>query len=198
MKEIAALFSEVSASFDALSRGTYAHDVGRAIEMITTAFRAGKKLLVFGNGGSASDAQHICGELVGRFKLERRGLPAIALTENSAVLTAWANDHEYESVFARQIEALGAPGDIAWGISTSGNSRNVVCGMTAARAAGLKTIGMTGEKPNRMKECSDLLLCAPASVTARVQEVHLVTYHAICDHVERQMAQLRPSGAAEV
>lgn len=183
--DIRDLFLQVSQSLEALAQTSYPASVEAAIKMLTTAFDNGHKLLVFGNGGSAADAEHICGELVGRFLLERQGLPAICLTSNSAVITAWANDYSYEQIFSRQIEALGAPGDVAWGISTSGNSKNVVAALKAARSAGLHTIGMTGASGGRVAALSDVLLAAPASATPRVQEIHLVTYHAICAAVER-------------
>ena len=181
------LFLEVSRSFDALASGDYPRAVESAADLLSASFAAGRKLLVFGNGGSASDAQHICGELVGRFLLERPGLPALALTSNTAVLTAWANDYDFDSVFSRQVEALGAPGDVAWGISTSGSSRNVVQGLAAARARGLRTIGMTGARGAALAAVSDVVLVAPATATARIQELHVVTYHAICEAVEQQL-----------
>ena len=162
--------------------------VARAVELITDALQNGNKLLVFGNGGSAADAEHICAELVGRFMLERRGLPAIALTCNGAILTAWGNDKGFDSVFARQIEALGQPGDIAWGISTSGNSRNVVSAMQTARNAGLTTIGLTGEGGGLMAPLCDVLLAVPLRETPQIQEVHVVTYHSICSQVELLLA----------
>lgn len=188
------LFLEVSGTFELLSSNGYARAVETAADLLCAAFQEGAKLLVFGNGGSASDAQHICGELVGRFLIERPGLPALALTENSAVLTAWANDYAFDSIFSRQIEALGRPGDVAWGISTSGTSRNVVAGLAAARAAGLRTIAMTGTGGGSLAAVSDVLLLAPVSATPRVQEVHVVTYHAICAAVEQRLCG--PTGTA--
>lgn len=180
------LFLEVSRAFEAVGASGYPASIQAAIDLLATAFESGRKLLVFGNGGSAADAQHICGELVGRFLLERRGLPAICLTSNSAVLTAWANDYSYEDVFARQVQALGVPGDVAWGISTSGNSKNVVAALQAARAAGLHTIGMTGASGGRVAPLCEVLLAAPSTHTPRIQEIHLVTYHAICAAVEER------------
>jgi D-sedoheptulose 7-phosphate isomerase len=128
--------------------------------------------LVFGNGGSSADAQHICGELVGRFMCERRALPAIALSANQAVITAWSNDCSFETVFSRQIEALGRPGDVAWGISTSGNSPNVIEALRVARQSGLSTIGLTGQSGGRMAQWCDVLMAVPLTETPRVQEVH--------------------------
>lgn len=170
-----------------LIRGTgYAARVASAVELIATAFQQGRTVLVFGNGGSSADAQHICGELVGRFKHERKALPAIALSANQAVLTAWSNDYSFEDVFVRQLEAFGRPGDVAWGISTSGNSPNVVNALQRARQLGLHTLGLTGEGGGRMAEHCDVLLAVPLTDTPRIQEIHLVTYHAICAEVEER------------
>jgi D-sedoheptulose 7-phosphate isomerase len=127
---------------------------------------------------------HICGELVGRFLTDRRPIPALALSANQVVLTALSNDYGYETVFARQVEALAKPGDVVWGISTSGNSKNVVEALKAAHSAGALTIGLTGMRGGAMAQHSDVLLAVPLSVTPRVQEVHVATYHAICEAVE--------------
>ena len=166
--------------------GPYADAVTQAIDLLYEAFTGGKKLLVFGNGGSSADAQHLSAELVCRFVTERRPLPAIALTTNQAVLTAWSNDYAFDDVFARQIEALGVAGDVALGISTSGRSPNVIHGLRMARARGLRTIAMTGEDGGAVKELADVLLAAPVKETARIQEVHLVTYHAICAALDKR------------
>jgi D-sedoheptulose 7-phosphate isomerase len=191
--ELAKLFQQVAANMAAVADSPYVEAIERAVDLLDAAFASGHKLLVFGNGGSSADAQHFSAELVGRFNAERRGLPAIALTTNDAVLTAWSNDHSFDEVFARQVDALGLPGDVALGISTSGTSANVVAAMRAARARGLRTIGMTGAGGGKLAELSDVLLAVPLSVTARVQEVHLVTYHAICGAVETRL--LRGGGA---
>jgi phosphoheptose isomerase len=140
---------------------------------------------VFGNGGSAADAQHFAAELVGRFEEERQGLAAIALTSNSSIVTAVANDYGYETVFARQIEALGRDGDVAFGISTSGRSRNIEAALAAAKARGLVTIALTGRDGGRLGSDSDIHLNVPESSAARVQEVHRTIIHAICSLVER-------------
>jgi D-sedoheptulose 7-phosphate isomerase len=166
------------------SDSSYLSAIEAVTQVIVKAFQSGHKLLVFGNGGSSADAQHICAELVGRFLAERPGLPAIALTADQAFLTAWSNDQTFDTVFARQIQALGRPGDVAWGISTSGNSCNIVAGLQAAREAGLTTIGLTGQGGGKTAAHCDHLLAAPSLETARVQEVHQVTYHAICGAVE--------------
>jgi len=184
---ICSLFREVSRSLESAASSDYPASVEAAIVLLITAFETGHKLLVFGNGGSAADAEHICAELVGRFLVERPGVPAICLSSNAAVLTAWANDYSYEDVFVRQIQALGTAGDVAWAISTSGNSKNVVAGLAAARASGLRTIGMTGASGGRLAPFSDVLLAAPARETPRIQELHVVTYHAICAAVEERV-----------
>ena len=170
-----------------VAESPYVEAIRRATDLLLERFRAGSKLLVFGNGGSSADAQHLTAELVGRFAKERRPLPAIALTTNQALLTAWSNDYAFEDVFARQIEAVGRPGDVAWGISTSGTSANVVNGLRRAREQGLRTIGLTGESGGKLNELCDVLLAVPLTSTARIQEVHLVTYHAICAAIEEQL-----------
>ena len=170
-----------------VSNSPYPQDADRAVGLLADALAAGNKLLAFGNGGSSADAQHLCAELVGRFVAERRALPAIALTTNQALLTAWSNDYRFDDVFARQIEALGKPGDVAWGISTSGNSANVVNALRRARELGLKTIGLTGEGGGKVAEHCDVLLAVPLTETPRIQEVHLVTYHAICAALEERL-----------
>lgn len=166
---------------------SYIAEAEKAIMSLCEAFGKGRKLLVFGNGGSAADAQHICGELVGRFHFNRAGLPAIALGADSAVMTALGNDFEYSSVFARQVEAHGQAGDVAWGISTSGNSDNVVLALERARDRKLITIGMTGQGGGKMTVCCDILLRAPTASTPEIQEIHQLTYHFICSEVERRM-----------
>ncbi len=165
----------------------YVEAIERAIALLAAAFESGHTLLVFGNGGSAADAQHLTAELVGRFAADRRPLPAIALTANAALMTAWSNDHSFEDVFARQLEALGKPGDVALGISTSGTSANVVRALQRARVLGLKTIALTGAGGGRLGEWADVLLAVPLASTPRVQEVHLVTYHLICAAIEARV-----------
>jgi D-sedoheptulose 7-phosphate isomerase len=186
-EKIRQIFEESSANLLAACNEEYIFRMGEAIQLLTQTFQRGGKLLVFGNGGSAADAQHICGELAGRFNLDRPGLPAIALTCNPALLTAWANDKSFETIFTRQIQALGKPGDVAWAISTSGNSPNVVLGCDCARRNGLKTIGLTGPGGGKTAPHCDILLAATGGTTPRIQEVHLVTYHAICAAVEENI-----------
>jgi D-sedoheptulose 7-phosphate isomerase len=156
----------------------------RAAAAIVAATHGGGKLLLFGNGGSASDAQHVAAELVGRFARERRPVAAIALTTDTSVLTSVANDYAYDRVFARQIEALGAPGDVAFGISTSGASPNVVAGLEAARARGLTAIALTGRDGGAVGRAAAIHINVPSATTARVQEVHRTLLHVICEIVE--------------
>ena len=158
-------------------------------EVWTTALRGGGKILLCGNGGSAADSQHIAGELVGRFLLERQGLPAIALTPDTSILTALGNDYGYQRVFARQIEALGRPGDVLVGISTSGRSPNVLQAIEAARAREMATVGFTGAHGAALKAEVDLCFCAPSSETPRIQEAHILAGHAICEVVELALAE---------
>lgn len=147
------------------------------------------KVILFGNGGSASDAQHIAAELIGRFKKDRTALAAIALTTNTSILTALANDYGYEVVFARQIEALGTKNDLAIGISTSGKAKNVILGLKQAKKNGLKTVALTGGDGGETARLADLALVIPSSVTARIQEAHITVGHIICEIVEQELCQ---------
>jgi D-sedoheptulose 7-phosphate isomerase len=158
-----------------------------AAERVAAALRAGGKLLICGNGGSAADAQHWAGELVGRFQHDRPGLAAIALTTDSSTLTAIGNDYGYERLFARQIEALGRPGDVLFALSTSGRSPNVLAALRAARERGLATVGFTGEGGGEMAPLCDILLRVPSDATPRIQEGHEVLGHAICALVEAML-----------
>jgi D-sedoheptulose 7-phosphate isomerase len=158
-----------------------------AAAAIREALRSGRLVLAFGNGGSAADAQHFTAELVGRFERERRGAAAIALTTDTSVLTSVANDYGFERVFARQIEALGRQGDVALGISTSGDSPNVLRAFEAARAAGLTRIALTGRDGGSLGKSADIHVNVAESSTARVQEVHRTILHAICELVERDI-----------
>ena len=161
----------------------------RAVNLTAAALTEGLPMLVCGNGGSASDAMHIAGELVGRFRRERRGLNVVALSANPAVLTAWANDYDYETVFSRQVEAHGRPGGVFIGISTSGNSKNVVAALRVAQDMGMATIGMTGEGGGTMAGLCDVLLDVPSRVTPHIQEVHICLYHFLCDKVEESIVK---------
>ena len=155
-----------------------------AARAMAEALKAGGKLLVFGNGGSAADAQHLAAELVGRFQKERAAMPAIALTVDTSVLTSVANDYSFRQVFVRQIEALGRPGDVAFGISTSGDSPNVEAALQAAKAQGLKTIALTGRDGGSVGRSADIHVNVPDQSTARVQEVHRTLLHVICEVIE--------------
>jgi len=155
------------------------------------AIRTGHKILLFGNGGSAADAQHVAGELTGRFLHDREPWPAIALTTNTSVLTAIGNDWVFADVFARQVRALARPGDVVVGISTSGRSPNVLRGLQAARGQGATTVGFTGADGGAMREHTDVCFCAPAQSTPRIQELHLLAWHAICEIVETELTTER-------
>jgi D-sedoheptulose 7-phosphate isomerase len=159
-----------------------------AANALVSAYRAGHKALFFGNGGSATDAQHLAGEFLGRYLRERRPLPAVALADNTAAVTAIANDYGHEHVFSRQIEALAVPGDVAVAISTSGNSQNVIEGVTCARKLGLFTIGLTGSSGGRLLGLVDALIAVPSEETPRIQECHILVGHALCDAVEHAIA----------
>lgn len=165
-------------------------DVARAAEMIIAAIRAGGKLLIFGNGGSAADAQHIAAELAFKMGRERQALPAIALTTDTSLLTAISNDRHFDYVFARQIQAIGRKGDVALAISTSGNSPNVVQAVEQARAMGISTIGLLGCAGGRMAELVDLPLIVSHNNTPRIQEVHITISHIICQLVEDELCPL--------
>jgi D-sedoheptulose 7-phosphate isomerase len=162
-------------------------DVQRAAELIAQAFKANGKLLVFGNGGSAADAQHIAGELVNRFLQHRKALPAIALTTDGGVLTCIANDTGFENVFARQIEALGTKGDVCLAISTSGNSPNVTVACEQARKQRVTVIGLLGRDGGRVAALCDLALIVPSDDTQRIQETHNLIGHIICELVEGEL-----------
>ena len=149
------------------------------------AINSGHCVFFCGNGGSAADAQHLAAEFVGRFRLERRPLPSMALTTNTSLLTAIANDYGYEQVFSRQVQAFAKPNDILFGISTSGNSPNVVRAIQEARTLGVYTVGLTGRSGGKLKECADVLLNVPSDQTPRIQEAHILLTHIYCDLVER-------------
>jgi D-sedoheptulose 7-phosphate isomerase len=159
-------------------------DIGKVASILIDAFSKGNKLLIFGNGGSASDAQHIAAELVGRFIKERAGLPAIALNTDTSILTSVGNDYGYESVFSRQIEALSKPGDVVMGISTSGNSKNVVKALKIASTLSCQTVGLLGKDGGEIKEITDINIIVPSDSTARIQEMHILIGHMLCEAVD--------------
>ncbi len=156
-------------------------------EIFIEAIRRGNKVLFFGNGGSAADAQHLGAEFVGRFKLERKGLPAMALTTNTSSLTSIGNDYGFEQVFSRQVEALGEKGDVAVGISTSGNAENVVAGIEMAKKMELRTVAFSGGDGGNLSKLADIALIVPANDTANVQELHITAGHIICELVEKAL-----------
>lgn len=161
--------------------------IEEVVRLIVDAYKNGKKVLVCGNGGSAADAQHMAGELVGRFQMERKGLNCVALTTDTSVITAWSNDYGFETVFERQVEALGCEGDILVAISTSGNSENVLKGISKANEIGMKVIGLSGNDGGKMKEVCNINLVVPSDNTARIQESHITIIHIICELVEKEL-----------
>ena len=161
--------------------------IARTAALLVDAFRSGHKLLVMGNGGSAADAQHLAAEIVGRFKLERRALPAIALSTDSSILTAVGNDYGFDRVFSRQVEAHAQPGDVVLGISTSGNSPNVQLALEAAAQLGCRTVALLGKDGGSIKAVAELPLVVPSHDTPRVQEGHIAIIHIVCDLVEKAL-----------
>lgn len=163
-------------------------EIESMVEFIAMAYKTGGKVVLFGNGGSAADAQHIASELVGQFGLKRGALPAIALTTNTSILTALANDYGYDAVFSRQIEALVNEKDVVIGISTSGNSPNVIEGVKIAKMKGARTIGLTGGNGGKLAEMADLALIVPSDSTPRIQEAHITISHIVCELVEKELS----------
>jgi D-sedoheptulose 7-phosphate isomerase len=159
-------------------------DIQKACEMATSTIQSGNKILLAGNGGSAADAQHIAAEFCGRFIKERRSLPGIALTTDTSIITAIANDYGYDHVFTRQIEALSCPGDLFIGISTSGNSQGIINAVNAAKKSSCKTLGLTGKDGGLMKGLCDLSIVIPSDITARIQEMHILIGHILCKAVD--------------
>ncbi|MEM7182561.1 MAG: D-sedoheptulose 7-phosphate isomerase [Spirochaetota bacterium] len=172
---------EILSSDDLLST------IRKACEITIDAYKNGKRTLIAGNGGSAADAQHIAGEFVSRFYFDRPGLPSIALTTDTSILTAIGNDYGYEKLFSRQVEANGVEGDILIAISTSGNSPNILAAIDAAKQKKITIIGFTGKKGGKMKDLCDICICAPSDETPRIQESHILIGHIICAAVEEAM-----------
>jgi D-sedoheptulose 7-phosphate isomerase len=162
-------------------------DVVKVAEHVVEAYRNGNKLLLFGNGGSAADAAHLAAEMSGRFLIDRRALPAIALADNVAAITAIGNDYSFADIFARQVEGFGSAGDVAIGISTSGRSENVIKAIEIARRLGLYTVGLTGASGGRLSQVADLCLCMPSTDVPRIQEAHTLVGHILCEVVESTM-----------
>lgn len=161
--------------------------ISAVVELVVSALAHGKKLLVMGNGGSAADAQHFAAEIVGRFMMERRALPAIALSTDTSILTAIGNDYGFEAVFQRQVEALATEGDVVIGISTSGSSKNVHTAMLQAAKMGCKTVGLLGRDGGTIEGLADISLTVPCQETPRIQECHITIIHIICDLVEKRL-----------
>jgi D-sedoheptulose 7-phosphate isomerase len=161
----------------------------KVVEILITALKAGNKILLFGNGGSAADAQHLAAEFVNRFVIERPPLPAIALTTDTSVITSIGNDYDFSEIFSKQIRAIGQPGDIAWGISTSGNSTNVLKGLEIAKKMGLVTIAITGKDGGNIARVADFPINVSSSNTARIQETHITVGHVICELVDMKLFQ---------
>lgn len=179
-----------SAELKLAAADTLAPHIARAAALMTDCLLADGKILSCGNGGSAADAQHFAAEMVGRFERERPELPAISLSTDTSILTAIANDYDYAQVFAKQVRALGDAGDVLLAISTSGNSANVVAAADAARERGLRIVALTGKGGGRLGELlgpEDVHLCVPHDVTARIQEVHLLTIHCLCDAIDASL-----------
>ena len=180
-------FEEHIALAQLVAQSEIMQQVADAAAIIKKALAGGHKVLFCGNGGSAADSQHLAAEFVGRFQKERKGIAGIALTVDTSILTAVANDYGYETVFSRQVQALGNEGDVLVGISTSGNSGNVLAAIAEARAKGMKVIGMTAIGGGKMKELCDVILAVPAKTTARAQEMHIMIGHILCEIAEEDM-----------
>ena len=161
--------------------------VGQAASIATHALQSGGKLMFCGNGGSAADSQHLAAELTGRFIKDRRALAALALSTDTSALTSIGNDYSFDEVFARQVQGLGRPGDVLVGISTSGNSRNVIRAVEAARGAGMQVIGLLGRDGGALRALCDVALVVPSPVTARIQESHILIGHTLCGLIEQQL-----------
>ncbi|MGE5455578.1 MAG: D-sedoheptulose 7-phosphate isomerase [Ignavibacteriales bacterium] len=189
MKErISEILEEHICNISLLREGEYISTIEKIVATQIKALKDGKKILIAGNGGSASDAQHFAGEIVGRFLLERKGMPAISLSTDTSVLTCIGNDYGYDKVFSRQVEALGNEGDIFIGISTSGNSNNVIEAVEEAKKQKMITIGFLGKDGGKLASMCDISLIIPFKITARVQEAHIIAIHTICELVEKEMA----------
>ena len=164
-------------------------EIQKVINEIIRCLKNGNKVIIFGNGGSAADAQHIAAEFIGRFELERKSLAAIALTTDTSVITSLSNDYDYDVVFSRQCESLVSKGDVVIGISTSGNSKNVYEGIKTSKNKGALIITLLGNKGGKIKELSDISIIVDSSITSQIQEAHRVIYHIICKIVERQLSE---------
>jgi D-sedoheptulose 7-phosphate isomerase len=195
-RAIASIEASIAVKQRLLDNSELVSTVAIVSELILRAVEQGNKLLVFGNGGSAADAQHIVAEFVGRFAFDRPALPALALSVNSSCLTAIGNDYGFNLVFSRQIEALGRCGDVAIGISTSGNSPNVLSGLSTAQRMGVHTVGLTCQTGGKLKNAADYCICVPSGETPRIQECHILIGHIIAELVEVAMFQEEPARAS--
>ena len=185
---IAKTLNESSKTIDGISN--LSNEIDKTVNLIINALTKNKKIIIFGNGGSAADAQHIAAEFLGRYKIKRKSIPAIALTSNSSTTTAIANDYDFSDVFSRQCESLVSKGDVVIGISTSGNSENVVKGLRTSSKNGGLTIGLLGNKGGKIKNIVDVSLIVKDTSTPRIQEAHRVIYHIICEIVEEELARI--------
>lgn len=186
MKQI--ILEEINAHLQSAQKmESLADDLQNAAQLAIHTLKNGGKILICGNGGSAADSQHIAAELTGRYKRERKGLCAIALTTDTSALTAIGNDYGYDYVFSRQCEALAQKEDLLWGISTSGNSQNVLNALSVARKVGCATLGFSGRDGGKMRTLCDVLLISPSEDTPRIQEMHILMGHILCDLIEREM-----------
>lgn len=182
----------ILSSSETIKQSTFlSAQIAKSINAIINCIKKGNKIILFGNGGSAADAQHIAAELIGRFEANRRSFPAIALTTDSSVITSLSNDYSYDVVFSRQCESLVSQGDVVIGISTSGNSKNVEKGLVMARKRGATIIGLLGNKGGAIKKLVDIPIVVNSSRTSRIQEVHRVIYHIICEIVEKRLIKIR-------
>ena len=188
-RQIAARLKESAKLKEEIAKN-YIDKIKAIADLIINAYRNGGKVVLFGNGGSAADAQHIAAELVGQFLIKRQSFPAIALNTNTSILTAIANDYGYDLIFARQVEALVDNGDVVIGISTSGNSPNVVNAIELAKTKGAKTVVLTGGSGGKLAEAADLTLTVPSDSTPRIQEAHITIGHIICEIVEEELAEV--------
>lgn len=186
IESIKAQFADHTATIEAIEK-SLANIIANAVLMIEEALSSGQKLLIMGNGGSAADAQHFAAEIIGRFKMERRALPAIALTTDSSVVTAIGNDYGFDAVFSRQVEGLAVPGDVVFGISTSGNSPNVLAALAKGREIGCHTVSLLGRDGGAIKDVSDISIIVPSHDTPRIQEGHITIIHIICDLLEKRL-----------
>jgi D-sedoheptulose 7-phosphate isomerase len=190
MPDLSAWLARSAELVSAMIERDLSEPMQRAVAAVTAALGSGKPLLTCGNGGSASDAMHVAGELVGRFLKERKAYNVIALTANPAVLTAWSNDYSFETVFSRQVEAHGAAGGVLLAISTSGNSPSILRAAESARALGMAVIGLTGDTGGALAPLSDVLLNVPSTATPLIQQGHICLYHFLCEAVEARLADV--------